>query len=102
MDEAILRAEHDEFGRRIDEEQTRQNRRIESLEQGIARIEHLNVSIERLAMNMESMVKEQARQGERLEALENRDGEKWRTIVKYVLTTVVGILIGFVFKQIGL
>lgn len=35
----------------------------------------MNVSIERLAVNMENMLKEQLQQGKRLEQLEARDGE---------------------------
>lgn len=51
---------------------------------------------------MESMANEQAKQGERLEALEGRDGEMWRTVVKYVLTAALGLVIGLVATQIGL
>ena len=50
---------------------------------------------------MESMVKEQEKQGKRLETLESRDGEMWRKAVGYVLTAILGIVIGFVFTQIG-
>ena len=51
---------------------------------------------------MEHMLKEQIQQGERLEALESRDGEMWRKLVSYALTAVVGIAIGFIFNQIGM
>lgn len=102
MDTPITRAEHEEFRRRIEEENVRQNKRIEILEANIVRIESLNVSIEKLAMNMESMLKEQVQQGKRLEILESRDGERWRTVVSYAITAVVGIVIGFVFKQFGM
>ena len=48
------------------------------------------------------MVKEQEKQGNRLEVLEGRDGEMWRKIVGYVITAVIGIVIGFAFTQIGM
>ena len=101
MDTPITRAEHEEFRRRIEEENSRQNKRIEILEANIVRLEALNVSIEKLALNMESMLKEQVQQGKRLETLESRDGERWRTVVSYAITAVIGIIIGFVFKQMG-
>ena len=47
------------------------------------------------------MAKEQKKQGEQLESLKARDGERWRTVTAYVITAVIGILIGFVFKQLG-
>ena len=57
MDGVITRAEHEEFCRRIDEENRRQNRRIELLEEGEQRIATLTASVERLATSMESMLK---------------------------------------------
>lgn len=102
MDTPITRAEHEEFRRRIEEENSRQNKRIEILEANIVQLEALNVSIEKLALNMESMLKEQVQQGKRLETLEARDGERWRTVVSYAITAVIGVIIGFVFKQMGL
>jgi len=50
---------------------------------------------------MESMLKEQVRQGKRLEVLENRDGEMWRKLLSYAVTTVVGIIVGYIFTHIG-
>lgn len=102
MDTPITRAEHEEFRKRIEEENNRQNKRIEILETNIVRLGELNVSIEKLAMNMENMLKEQVQQGKRLETLESRDGERWRTVVSYAITAIVGVILGFIFKQIGL
>ena len=81
---------------------TEQNRRIELLEESVKQNTALTVSVEKLANNMKNMANEQAKQGERLEALEGRDGEMWRTVVKYVLTAALGLVIGLVATQIGL
>lgn len=102
MDTPITRAEHEEFKLRLEEENRRQDKRIELLEQNTKRLETMNTSIEKLAVNMESMLKEQVQQGKRLEVLEGRDGEKWRKAVGYVVTTIISIAIGFVFAQIGM
>ena len=102
MDGAITRAEHEEFCRRIDEENRRQNRRIELLEEGEQRIATLTASVERLATSMESMLKEQERQGKRLETLESRDGEMWRKVIGYATTFAVGAVLAFLFAQIGM
>lgn len=92
----ISRAEHEEFTRRMEDEHKRQDARIKILEENVREMLALTTSVEKLASNMENMVKEQEKQGERLGALEGRDGEKWRTVVSYVVTTVVGLVIGFV------
>lgn len=101
MDEYITRAEHEEFRRRMEGEHKRQDARLALLEESMDRLNMLNTSIEKLAVNMESMLKEQLRQGKRLEVLESRDGEKWRKVVTYAITAVVGILVGYVCNKLG-
>lgn len=98
----ITRAEHDEFKRRLEEENKRQDKRIELLEENTKQIGALTVSVEKLAQSIESMVKEQEQQGKRLEVLEGRDGEMWRKVTGYIVTAIIGIVIGYVFTQIGM
>ena len=93
---------HNEYAQRMKDEDDRQNYRIKALEKAVAENSKLAVSVERLALSVQSMVEEQKAQGERLETLENRDGEKWRNAARYVLTTILGIVVGYVFKQIGM
>ena len=102
MDTPISRAEHEEFARRIEEENKRQDKRIELLEENTKQIGSLTISVEKLAQSIQSMVKEQEQQGKRMEVLEGRDGEMWRQAAGYAVTVIVGIIIGFVFKQIGM
>ena len=102
MDTAITRAEHEEFRRRMEEEHSRVNKRLEILEENTEKLNKLNTSIEKLAMNMESMLKEQMQQGKRLAVLEKQDGEMWKTTIKYVLSAVIGIAIGYVAKIMGI
>ena len=72
------------------------------LEQQVEELKKTAVSIERLSNIMESMLREQKSQGERLQKLESLDGEMWRKVVGYIATAIIGILIGFIFKQIGM
>lgn len=142
----ITRAEHEEFAKRQDEENHRQNKRIDTLEETVRQIGALATSVEKLAVSMENMVKEQEQQGKRLEtleeqssqmevmhnidlltssiekltlnmaniikeqenqkkridALEKRDGEMWRKVTGYIVTAIIGIVLGFIFKQFGM
>ena len=88
MEDCIARAEHEEFAKRIDAENTRQNRRIEALEQSVDRFGRIASSVERLATNMEGMLKEQERQGERLDKMEGKPGENWNVTVKSILAAI--------------
>ena len=102
MDTPIARAEHIEFVKRMDEEPNRIHHRLNDLEKGLEQNNKLLVSVEKLATNMENMQREQQEQGKRLEELEGRDGAMWRKVVGYAVTAVVGIVLGFVFTQIGM
>ncbi|WP_320973696.1 hypothetical protein [Dysgonomonas capnocytophagoides] len=102
MDTPITRAEHDEFCKRMEEAHRRQDKRISLLEESVEQNRTLAVSVEKLAVNMENMLKEQEQQSKRLEVIENRDGEMWRKITGYVVTAVIGIILGFIFNYIGL
>ncbi len=102
MEEFITRQEHQEFAKRMEEEHHRQNRRIELLEENVLEIGQLTTTVAKLAVNMESVIKTQEQQGERLSTLENRDGEKWRQVMGYIATAVIGIVVGYIFTQIGM
>ncbi len=102
MEEFITRQEHQEFAKRMEEEHHRQNRRIELLEENVLEIGQLTTTVAKLAVNMESVIKTQEQQGERLSTLENRDGEKWRQVLGYIATAVIGIIVGYIFTQIGM
>lgn len=94
----VTRREYIEFKRRTDEEHARQNHRISEVEESLKQLNDIALSVERLAITMEQMLHEQQEQGKRLEVLESIDGERWRTVSKYVLTTILGLIIGFIFK----
>lgn len=109
MDNFITREEHEEFCRRmesenkrLEDENDRQNNRINILEENSKQIQTLTTSVEKLAINMENMVGQMGQQGERLEALESRDGEMWRKAIAYLATAVIGAVVGYISKQIGM
>ena len=100
MDEPISRAEHEEFAKRIDAQEKRQDKRLEMLENTVREIGTLTLSVQRLAQSLESMVEEQERQGRRLQALEDRDGEKWRKLMGYIATAVTSGAVTLLLSQI--
>ena len=102
MDEAITRAEHEEFSRRMEDWNRRQDKRLELLEENVREIGTLTASVEKLALSVQSMVKEQERQGQRLETLEGRDGAKWRKLMGYIVSALAAGIVGFLLAQAGL
>lgn len=96
MEECVTRAEHEEFCKRMEAEHHRQNRRIELLEEEVRQISSIAASVEKLATNMEGMLKEQERQGDRLDKLEKEPGDTWQHIKAKALDTAVGLVAGAV------
>lgn len=105
----ISRPEHEAFAetmrsenQRLEDENNRQNKRLDILEQSMQDFRRVQTSMEKMEAVMTSTLKEIEKQGQRLERLEAKDGEMWRKVVGYIITAIVGIVIGFVFKQIGM
>ena len=102
MENVISREEHDEFARRMEDERKRISHRLTNLEDTVRQIGELTASVEKLAVSVENMAKIQTKQGERLEELEDRDGQMWRKVSGYVLTTIIGAVLTFFMMQIGI
>lgn len=102
MDQPITRAEHEEFCRRMEDEHKRLHHRVTEVERTVDKIHSLTLSVERLATSVESMARVQKDHAVQIEELESRDGEKWRQAAGYAVTVIVGIVIGFIFNQIGM
>ena len=100
--EYVTRNEYEEHSKRMEDEHVRMNHRIGYLEKFFEENNKLLIAVEKLALNMEKMQKELETQNGRVEELEARDGETWRKMKWYVLTTVVGLVLGYVFSNIGI
>ena len=88
MDDYITRTEHNEFAARIDAENNRQNHRIKVVEDEMRQIQALNISIERMASSIEQIAKETAKQGERLERLEQLPSQKWDKLISGIIGAI--------------
>ena len=86
----------------IRDRNNRQNQRIKLLEEQTKQVTEIALSVRELAQSIKQMAETQKEQGEKLEKLESRDGEMWRKVTGYIITTIIGVVIGFVFQQIGM
>lgn len=98
--EPIHRTEYEEYKKRKDDEDSRQNKRISDLETTVSQIHAITTSVRELAVSMKNMCAEQKKQGEKLERLENRDGDMWRTVIKTIVTALISGLVGFGLAQL--
>ena len=102
MDDYVTRVEYDERLKRIDDENTRQNHRIEKLEQIMDSLNELTISVREMAVSMTAMQREQERQGQRLEAIEREPADKWKNTVKTVVTAVITAVVAYLLAKGGL
>ena len=109
MDDYITRAEHNAFAEKIDAENDRQNHRISALEENVKQIQALTISVEKMAVNMESMVRSQndmtrslEKQGERLDAIEKEPAEKWSKAVWIIISVVITAAVTLFLSRVGL
>lgn len=92
----VLLEVHNEFAKRMEEEDERQNHRISDLEEHFKIVTNLVVSTEKLALSMESMAKELARQGAKLDDLEMKPAKRWDLLITTIITGIAGAMIGVV------
>lgn len=114
MDNPVTHRELEEFRKlmesengRLKEENDRQNKRLDLLENNLNQIvvqqlTSLTTTIENLKVSMENMLRVQEQHGNDLEMIKSRDGKMWRKVVGYLATALAGIVLGFVFRQIGM
>lgn len=96
MENVVSRAEYEEYQRRIEDENTRQNKRIAGLEEREKANQDLVLNVQRLALSVEQMCKELTSQGKRLEKLEAEPADRWRDVTKQIITLIVAALVSFV------
>lgn len=77
-------------------------RRLEEHDEAIKKDKELIVAIKELAVETKYMREELNETVERLNKLENKDGDKWDKFKWLIVTALVSIILGYIAVQIGL
>lgn len=101
-DKFLLRREHEEFAKRMEDDHERMKARIKNLEVMNKQINDLIIATNEIAISVKNLTEAQKAQSIRLQSLENRDGENWRKLIGYLITTIAGILVGLLANKIGI
>lgn len=102
MDEFVRVEAYKEFSERIAAEDTRQNHRIEKLEENMAMIQSLTVSVEKMALALENLTKEVGKQGEELNIIKEQPAKNWERAVWCISTAFITGIIAYILKMIGI
>lgn len=65
-------------------------------------IQDLVISVQKLAINMEAMIKEQVAQGDRIAKLEQEPADNWKRMKAKAIDTAVGLIAGAVITGIAI
>ena len=68
--------------------------RMEEQEEQSKTIQELVVSVKELALNMQTMIEVQGKQGDRLAKLEAAPAEQWSSMKRTIFNTMVGAMAG--------
>lgn len=90
MDEFLTIQVHEEFAKRIEAEEQRQNHRLNNLEDTMRQLTDLTVAVREMATNMAAMKDTLEAQGKRLEEIEKEPGQNWKKAVWIIIAAVIG------------
>ena len=102
MDDCITRQECRVCQDKYDAENERQNHRLSALEADMKQLQDLTISVNRMAVSLETMTKELAKQGQKLEAIEAEPGKKWEQAVSIVISVVITAVATFFLARMGM
>lgn len=78
----------------MEDEDNRQNHRLEIIEKNQQNMQDIVESVHMLARDMADMLSEQKDQGKRLDALEAAPGKRWNRVAEKAMDTAVGLIAG--------
>lgn len=102
MDDFVRTDVFDARMKAVDDENNRQNHRIDKLEGAFDKISELATSVKLLAQNMSDMKTELQQQGKRLEEIEQEPAEKWKKFTWLIVTAIAGGVVGFLLSKLGM
>ena len=75
---------------------------VKDLKKVFDKINSITISIEKLAVEMKYMREEQTKQDKRIADIEEKPVKRFDSIVTYIITTIIGLVIGYLASLIKL
>ena len=101
-DEFVTKEVHAEFVKRIEAEETRQNRRLSEIDEELRELRKMATNIERLSISVETMAKELAKVVNTVEEIKDEPADNWRKAVWIVLGALIAAAVGYALRGVGL
>lgn len=98
--EYISRQEHDEFKRRIDEEENRQNHRLGVIESRVDKLIDMQVSMAQLQVGISNITEELKKLSAEVETIKQAPADKWNKAVWIVVSIVITAVVTYAISAI--
>lgn len=96
----ITRAEHEEFKQRIEDEEKRQNHRLDSLETRVDKLIDMQVSMAQLQVGISNITEELKKLSTDVDKIKNEPADKWNRAVWIIITACLTAAVTFFLSRI--
>ena len=101
MDDYITRPEHEEFKKRLEDEESRQNRRLEVIENRVDKLIDMQASLAVMQAGIDSISQEVKRIGAEVDSIRQEPADKWKKAVWIVVTVILTAAVTYLLSRMG-
>lgn len=94
----LTRPEFDATIQRFEDEDRRQNKRLDMLEASLNKLNDLTVTVGRMAMSLETMTKQLERQAQQLTEIEKTPGNRWNTLIGALIGALAAAAVAYLLR----
>ncbi len=91
----ITRNEYETMVKRMEDEDHRQNKRLDMLEESLKKLNDLTVTVGKMAVSLETMTKQLERQAAQLADIEKAPAGRWNQVVSALIGAVVAAAVAY-------
>ena len=74
--------------------------RIKTLEKNVSGLQDLIISVKELTISVRNLTETTDELKLGMKTFQEKDGNTWKEVKKYVLTTLIGLILGYLFSQL--
>lgn len=91
----------EEFKKRIDDEETRQNRRIETLEHKVDKLTETDTAIKLVQQKLDMVFEDVKKTRQEVEALKNEPADNWKRAVWIVVSVIITAIVTYFWSRVA-
>lgn len=74
--------------------------RIKTLEKNVIGLQDLIISVKELTISVRNLTETTDELKLGMKTMQEKDGNTWKEVKKYVITTLIGLVLGYLFSQL--